>query len=59
MLMRVFFQAGISKTGKSYHITNEETTPLVKRGWYNIKSGEKKTLKKANIFIKSIHTQKW
>ena len=47
-----FFQAGISKTGKSYHITNEETTHLVKRGWYNIKSGEKKTLKKPIYSLK-------
>lgn len=53
MLMHFFFsQAGISKTGKSYHITNEETIPLVKRGWYNIKSGEKKTLKKPIYSLK-------
>lgn len=40
-----FFPRWNSKTSKSYHITNEETTPLVKRRWY-IKSVEKKTLKK-------------
>lgn len=50
--MHIFFQAGTSKTGKSYHITSEETAPLVKRGWYNIKSGEKKTLRKPVYLLK-------